>query len=106
MIEGYIEERSYESKGYQLHSEEFLTCANCQKKLVSLLIVKTDCPVFTTKNGDVDTVKFLANCPSCKEKSFVKSFHRVKLYIKAIEPFHMDDSILLEDGSRCEIKLK
>jgi GTP cyclohydrolase FolE2 len=93
-------------KGYELHSEEFLICASCQKKLVSILIVKTDCEVF--KN--VDIIKFITNCPSCKQKSIVKRFDNVKVYFQAIEPYSIVDTELIPTGNareqRCNIILQ
>jgi hypothetical protein len=93
-----------ERKGYALHSEESLTCVNCKKQLVSLIVVKLDCEVFP----GADIVRFICNCPSCNSKSFVKKMERVKVYFKAIEPFSISDTIISGDGreQRCEIILQ
>lgn len=107
--EAYIDEPIVrESKGYQLHGEEILTCSSCKKQLVSIIIVKTDCPIFVEASEEVNVVKFVANCPLCNSFSFVKKFERVKLYYKAIEPLRMVDAKFIGSGKeqRCEIELK
>lgn len=105
----YIDEPiERESKGYQLHGEEILTCSNCKKQLVSIIVVKTNCPIFVDGKEEVDVVRFVANCPLCNSFSFVKKFERVKLYYKAIEPLRMVDAKFVGRGKeqRCEIELK
>lgn len=77
----------YQAKGYELHSEEFLTCPSCNKNLVSLLIVKKDCAVMENYRS----VAFRAKCPKCKVDSFRKIMSDVKLYWQSVLPFVMVD---------------
>lgn len=108
ITEEVIEKSNFDVKGYQLHSEETLLCSSCKQNLVSFLIVKLDCPVFSDVDGDIESVKFTANCPKCKSKSFAKIFKNVKLYIKGIDPYIINDTFLIGEGKerKCEIDLK
>jgi hypothetical protein len=109
MIEAYKDDPIERPlKGYKLHGEEILSCLSCKTPLVSIIVVKLDCPVFTTREGNINSIKFIANCPKCKSKSLVKRFDRVKLYYQAIEPFSLVDSKLTGNGEeqRCEIELR
>lgn len=105
-IEGWYENNiePKESKGYKLHNEDFLICSNCGKRLVSFLVVKTDCEIAP----GINKIKFIGNCPDCNSMSFVKTFERVKLYYKAVEPLKFVDTIFTENGAeqRCKIELK
>ena len=95
-----------EEKGYKLHNEQIINCSNCSKPLISVIIVKLDCPVFIDNKEEVDVVKLVANCPICNSFSYVNKFERVKLYFKSIEPLKLVDTKLLGSGKERKLEIQ
>ena len=86
----------YVPKGYSFIKEEFLICPACDKRLVSLVLVK-EVP------GTPETI-FRAKCPKCKINSFSKKISGYKVIYQGVPPFTIDD--LDTYDNKCEFKIK
>lgn len=96
----------YKPKGYKLNSEYYLKCPSCMKKLVSILVVKTDCPCLTVGGKEINEIKVRTHCPKCKVDTFFLPFLRSKLYWQGVEPFSIIDIEQSDDYSTVLLKVK
>jgi hypothetical protein len=83
----------FERKGYELHSENFISCPSCNKKLLSIIVVKKDCPcmIVGKDKKEINVLKVRAKCIKCNMLSFNQKFERCKIYYQAIPPLGITD---------------
>ncbi len=86
----------YKPKGYSLLDEVFLVCPGCNKKLVSLILVK--------EVPETPEIIFRAKCPKCKINSFIKKIRGYKIYHQGVPPFNIDEADTYDN--KCEYTLK
>lgn len=87
----------YQPKGYSNLGEKFLVCPSCDKKLVSLVLVK--------KNGSPEQV-FRAKHVKCGVQSFKVSITGYKVIGQACPPFSIIDMDSSIDSNYSEFIVK
>lgn len=84
----------YQPKGYEFLDEQFLVCPSCNKKLVSLVLVKktneiTRREIFLENNSKEEI--FRAKCHKCGVNSFKKTITGFKVIFQAVPPLSIID---------------